>query len=716
MRNGKRLFSILLCCALALSLLPWAATSARALEKPAQPEFETCTEKSITLKTVTPPAGCTVEYGVTDSSSHDPAECARWQTEPTFTQGEGGNDLKADWFYYFYVRYRQGEEIGEPSERKALKLPYLAPNLPFHYESGISYLGTFDKNYAVYDAEKGRMTASWNTDSRTLTLDGFVGAEGQGLYLSGACTVLLKGENVFDMGTGSSSLSISSGTDVVIRGADEGARLAVRGMFVQTNRLSIENCTLDVSWITRNSTCYCADMRCSELALTDARLLCPAPPEPPAGKDISILAFDMESCKTDCKIALTRSTLRVAAPTAEDETLSEDCIRHCGKETSDPAEISLLALTLNERSAVELNGDDTFYTQYGKIAVSTDLTSSAVFHGTVYVNTFYSVGDMSLGGNITVDTQEGNSIQADGALNITAPGVTLTTPEGYYFSGYNPAEGVVAVPSFSVYCDPDPYYDYSYFVNDADGKQLTGTVRFLGTKECAVSVVVDGGKGGTVSGAGTFREGEVVTLTATPDAGYVFDHWKRADGTTSTDRSLTFMVAEAETVTAYFRRVTYTVSVGADPAGDGTVTLKDKDGKTVGSGSIAVGTQLTAAASAKTGYVFSYWTDNGRTVASDAGKTGTVTVTVNADHKLVAHFAPYSVADGKVCAPGGALLVLAQYQDGRMSAVQSVKLAADYANADAKTLLGIGAYPDGSKLMLVDGSTYVPLCAAWEKQ
>ncbi len=424
----KRFYSALLAFALALSLLP--AASAQALEKPARPEFETCTDKSITLKTVTPPAGCTVEYGITDSSSHDPTECARWQTEPTFTQGEGGKDLKADWFYYFYVRYRQGEETGEPSERKALKLPFLAPNLPFHYESGISYLGTDRYSYAVYDAEKGRMTASWDADSKTLTLDGFVGAESQYLSLSGACTVLLKGENVFDMGTGFSSLSISSGTDVVIRGADEGARLAVRGMFVQTNRLSIENCTLDVSWVTKDSECYCADMRCSELALTDARLLCPAPPEPPAGKNISILAFDMESCKTDCKIALTRSTLRVAAPAAEGETLSSDCIRHCGKETSEPAEISLLALTLNERSAVELNGHDTFYTQYGKIAVSTDLTSSAVFHGAVRVNT-HSVGDMSLGGNITVvDTQE-YSIEADGALNITAPGVTLTTPEGW---------------------------------------------------------------------------------------------------------------------------------------------------------------------------------------------------------------------------------------------------------------------------------------------
>jgi len=244
---------------------------------------------------------------------------------------------------------------------------------------------------------------------------------------------------------------------------------------------------------------------------------------------------------------------------------------------------------------------------------------------------------------------------------------------------------------------------------------LTATITFTVTNDCVISAVIDGGKGGTVTGAGTYKFGNTVTLTATADTNYAFDHWERENGTTSTSNPLTFRAAGAEAVTAYFRRVSYTVSASADPAAHGTVTLKDKDGKTVSGGSYADGTKLTAVASAKKGYVFSNWTDNGNPIASDVGKPGTVTVTANPDHVLVAHFVSYSLSGGKVCAPKGALLALAKYDsDGKMLSVKLVKLTGECVNADAATLLGISTYPEHYKLFLIDSSTFVPLCAAWE--
>ena len=73
-----------------------------------------------------------------------------------------------------------------------------------------------------------------------------------------------------------------------------------------------------------------------------------------------------------------------------------------------------------------------------------------------------------------------------------------------------------------------------------------------------------------------------------------------------------------------------------------------------------------------------------------------------------------SLANGMVTAPQGARLILAQYSGGRMTGMQSVTINADCADADAAKLLGVTLPTSGCKLMLVDGSTYAPLCAAWE--
>ena len=74
-----------------------------------------------------------------------------------------------------------------------------------------------------------------------------------------------------------------------------------------------------------------------------------------------------------------------------------------------------------------------------------------------------------------------------------------------------------------------------------------------------------------------------------------------------------------------------------------------------------------------------------------------------------------SLANGMVTAPQGARLILATYSGGRMTGMRSVTISADCADADAATLLGVTLPASGYKLMLVDGSTYAPLCAAWEE-
>ncbi len=80
---------------------------------------------------------------------------------------------------------------------------------------------------------------------------------------------------------------------------------------------------------------------------------------------------------------------------------------------------------------------------------------------------------------------------------------------------------------------------------------------------------VDGGAGGSIIGAdaGEYPKNSSVTVTASPDIGYVFDHWV-LNGTSTTANPLTFTITQNSTLVAYFREIPSiipTFSGGATP-------------------------------------------------------------------------------------------------------------------------------------------------------
>jgi hypothetical protein len=79
------------------------------------------------------------------------------------------------------------------------------------------------------------------------------------------------------------------------------------------------------------------------------------------------------------------------------------------------------------------------------------------------------------------------------------------------------------------------------------------------------TLTVKAGTGGTVSGGGTVEAGGVVTITATPNAGYKFKQWN--DGDTSDTRS--FALYSDATYTAEFEPIEYRVTVGCNPSESG---------------------------------------------------------------------------------------------------------------------------------------------------
>ena len=80
------------------------------------------------------------------------------------------------------------------------------------------------------------------------------------------------------------------------------------------------------------------------------------------------------------------------------------------------------------------------------------------------------------------------------------------------------------------------------------------------------TLTVKAGAGGTVSGGGTYYEGDTATLTATPSDGYSFVKW--SDGVTTATRSV--VVKGDATYTATFAVKTYVVSYKKGSYGTGT--------------------------------------------------------------------------------------------------------------------------------------------------
>lgn len=146
--------------------------------------------------------------------------------------------------------------------------------------------------------------------------------------------------------------------------------------------------------------------------------------------------------------------------------------------------------------------------------------------------------------------------------------------------------------------------DHSYVDNYTDP---TGS----GTLQYTITVKASPTGGGSVSASGagktgtsiTVDSGTKVTLTATANDGYTFDGWYEGE----TKLASTILTAfENKTLTAKFIEEeaveTYTLTLTVAPAGSGTVT---------GGGTYEKGAKPRITASAKSGYVFDGWYENG---------------------------------------------------------------------------------------------------------
>ena len=93
------------------------------------------------------------------------------------------------------------------------------------------------------------------------------------------------------------------------------------------------------------------------------------------------------------------------------------------------------------------------------------------------------------------------------------------------------------------------------FVEKAYLKRLSNEPYIILT-DYTVSVSANPSAGGTVSGGGTYQQGQNCTVTATANSGYTFTNWTENGTQVSTNANYTFIVTSNRTLVAVFTAVT----------------------------------------------------------------------------------------------------------------------------------------------------------------
>ena len=157
-----------------------------------------------------------------------------------------------------------------------------------------------------------------------------------------------------------------------------------------------------------------------------------------------------------------------------------------------------------------------------------------------------------------------------------------------------------------------------------------------------LTVAVSPSGGGTTdpaAGTHTYSEGSSVTVTATPQSGYQFDHWSGA--CTGSGTCQVTMDADKSVTANFAAPASYNLTVAVSPSGAGTTT------PTVGVHSYTQGTVVSVAATAGAGYIFDHWVG----AVADTGSAST-TISMDGDQTATAYFVLAPVVLGGVNSDG----------------------------------------------------------------
>ena len=242
--------------------------------------------------------------------------------------------------------------------------------------------------------------------------------------------------------------------------------------------------------------------------------------------------------------------------------------------------------------------------------------------------------------DVTATASPENAGSVTGAGNYKhGDEVTLTaTPNfGYKFVSWTENDNVVSE-------------ELEFVFNITSNRNLVANFELL---DYDVNVSASPENAGSVTGAGNYKHGDEVTLTATPNFGYKFVSWTENDNVVSEELEFVFNITSNRNLVANFELLDYDVNVSASPENAGVVT---------GAGNYKHGDEVTVTATPNEGYKFVNWTENDVEVSSDSQYVFVVTENRN----LVANFEllTYEVAISLNIENAGVVLGAGNYTHG----------------------------------------------------
>ena len=175
------------------------------------------------------------------------------------------------------------------------------------------------------------------------------------------------------------------------------------------------------------------------------------------------------------------------------------------------------------------------------------LSTSATYKHPVTTNEIITANFAPNTYSVTLDQQSGTGGTASitATYNSAMPSATAPTRIGYTFQGYYTGENgsgkqyyTNTMASASNWTETTVTTLYAYWIiNQYD---VTTTVSLNG--------------GGQVTGGGTYNHGDSVTITATPNAGYMLDYWLvNGEIVPAQGITYTFTITQNMDITAYFK-------------------------------------------------------------------------------------------------------------------------------------------------------------------
>ena len=232
------------------------------------------------------------------------------------------------------------------------------------------------------------------------------------------------------------------------------------------------------------------------------------------------------------------------------------------------------------------------------------------------------IQDITVGGgggttytvSVSANPTNGGNVTGGGTYNQgQSCTVTATANSGFTFTNWTENGSVVSTQA-----------NYTFVVNS--NRNLVANFQAQ-TQNYNITVSANPTNGGSVSGGGSYQQGQSCTVHATANSGFTFTNWTENGNVVSTQANYTFTVNGNRTLVANFQAQpqNYTVSVSANPANAGTVS---------GGGTFQQGQTCTVHATPATNYTFVRWTENGNQVSTNVNYT----FVVNGNRNLVAQF------------------------------------------------------------------------------